>query len=208
LPARLSGTQGYAEEAETLLSGYEGVSFARLHADILKLLPPAPARVLDIGAGSGRDAGAFAERGYQVVAVEPTGELREPGRVLHPSPHIEWIDDGLPDLATLAGLAAAFDVVMLTAVWMHLDAQERQRAMPVVTRLLRSGGVLSLSLRHGPVPAGRRMFEVTAEETVALAEAEGLRILLRAERQDGYFKRPGVSWTRLAFAKEEPPASR
>jgi hypothetical protein len=32
-----------------------------------------------------------------------------------------------------------------------------------------------MSLRHGPVPLGRRMFEVSAEETKALAQPLGLR---------------------------------
>ena len=51
--------------------------------------------------------------------------------------------------------------------------------MPRVAKLLRAEGVLALSLRHGPVPPGRRMFEVTADETIGLAQTEGLRLLLR-----------------------------
>ncbi len=83
--------------------------------------------------------------------------------MLHPSPLIDWRDDGLPDLAGLAGRSGTFDVVMLTAVWMHLDAAERHRAMPRLAALLRAGGgVMALSLRHGPVPPGRRMFDVSA----------------------------------------------
>lgn len=64
---------------------------------------------------------------------------------------------------------------MLTAVWMHLDHKERQVAMPSVASLLASDGTLVLSLRHGPVPNGRRMFEVSAEETILLANQCGLR---------------------------------
>jgi hypothetical protein len=54
---------------------------------------------------------------------------------------------------------------MLTAVWMHLDKQQRQHAMPRVTGLLRSGGVMILTLRHGPVPPGTRMFDVSADNS-------------------------------------------
>jgi SAM-dependent methyltransferase len=34
-------------------------------------LPPAPARVLEVGAGDGELAAALAERGYEVVAIDP-----------------------------------------------------------------------------------------------------------------------------------------
>ena len=59
-PTRLSGTEGYAEEADALVEQYEGIRFADLHGPILHLIPSTPCRVLDIGAGTGRDAAAFA----------------------------------------------------------------------------------------------------------------------------------------------------
>jgi SAM-dependent methyltransferase len=199
LTARVSGTEGYAEEADALVGQYESISFAEAHRHVLHLIPSAPCRVLDIGAGTGRDAAAFAAMGHAVVAVEPTAELRARAAALHPSPRIEWLDDGLPDLARLAGWN--FDVVMLTAVWMHLDEGQRRRAMPRVARLVRGGGVAVFSLRHGPVPPGRRMFDVSAEETAGLAAAAGLGLALRLDDRADTLGRPGVRWTRLAFSK-------
>ena len=198
---RVSGTEGYAEEAEALVKQYESIPFADLHEQVFHLIPTVPARVLDIGAGTGRDAAAFGAMGHRVVAVEPTAELRARAAALHPSPRIEWLDDSLPNLTLLTSRGGSFDVVMLTAVWMHLDKQQRQRAMPRVASLVRKGGVMILSLRHGPVPPGRRMFDVSAEETIQLATAEGLSLALALENQPGFFQRPGVSWTRLAFSK-------
>lgn len=75
--------------------------------------------------------------------------------------------------------AEEFDVVMLTAVWLHFDALQRRQAMPNVLALARNGGVVIISLRHGPVPPGRHMFEVSAEETIA--PAQPLRSPLYAE---------------------------
>ena len=53
---RLSSNQGYEEEAERLLVQYEQLSFEESHQHILDLIPEIPATILDIGAGSGKDA--------------------------------------------------------------------------------------------------------------------------------------------------------
>jgi SAM-dependent methyltransferase len=196
------GTEGYADEADALVRQYESLSFADVYRHVLHLLPQPPAHVLDIGAGTGRDAAGLADLGYRVTAVEPTTTLRLRAQHLHPSPQIEWLDDSLPDLHSLSARGDTFDVVMLTAVWMHLDAAERTRAMPVVAALLRSGGLMALTQRHGPVPAGRRMFEITSAETIALAEAHGLTCIQRLEGGDSHFNRPGVTWDRLTFRRE------
>ena len=198
---RVSGTEGYAEEADALLRQYESIRFEDVHRQVLHLIPAAPCRILDIGAGTGRDAAGFAALGHTVVAVEPTAALRMHAALLHPSSLIEWIDDSLPALSVVSKRGSRFDVVMLTAVWMHLDNAQRRHAMPVVARLVASGGTMMLSLRHGPVPEGRRMFDVSAEETIELAAAQGLGLSLQYDRQVGLLARPGVSWTRLAFTR-------
>jgi hypothetical protein len=122
---------------------------------------------------------------------------------LHSSPRIEWVDDSLPDLLLLRSRKKPFGLAMLTAVWMHLDEDERRRAMPNVRSLLRGGGLLMMSLRHGPVPRGRRMFEVSAQETIELAHIQGLRLVsdMRTESVQQANRDNGVSWTRLAFVE-------
>jgi len=49
-------------------------------------LPPAPARVLEIGAGDGRLARALIDAGYEVTAIDPAAE---PGGVVEPIALIE-----------------------------------------------------------------------------------------------------------------------
>jgi SAM-dependent methyltransferase len=203
MPAQVSGTEGYADEAEELFRRYEGIPAADAHRAVLDLIPVAPSRVLDIGSGTGRDAAWFASMGHRVVAVEPTDEMRLPAMTLHPSPGIEWLDDSLPDLALLRTRGESFDLIMLTAVWMHLDPRQRQRAMPNLSSLLGEGGVMIMKVRHGPVPPGRRMFEIPAEETVALARMHGLHPVLnkRVESSQEANRIAGVDWTSLAFAR-------
>jgi hypothetical protein len=121
--------------------------------------------------------------------------------LLHSSPMIEWLDDSLPDLAVVRARKEQFDLVTLTAVWMHLDQAQRQLAMPNVSALVRHGGIVIMSLRHGPIPPGRRMFEVSAEETIALAQRSNLLCTLNREAEFSS-RQPGVIWTRLAFQKD------
>jgi 2-polyprenyl-3-methyl-5-hydroxy-6-metoxy-1,4-benzoquinol methylase len=198
---QVPGTQGYAEQAAVLVPQYEALSFEAHHAPEMHLLPMSASRVLDIGAGSGADAAWFARQGHTVLAVEPTREFRLAARRLHPSPSIEWLDDALPGLERVLCRNQQFDLIMLSAVWMHLDEAERQQGMPRLASLLGLDGVMMLSLRHGPVPAGRRMFQVPAGQTIELAAAAGLEPVLQVQTpsiQPGN-RAAGVTWTRLAF---------
>jgi SAM-dependent methyltransferase len=195
---RISGTEGYGETAHSLVNRYEGLAFADVHRDILHLFPTTPSRVLDIGAGTGRDAAAFASLGHTVAAVEPTPELRAHGQRLHGEAAIVWIDDSLPDLDKVHARGERFDLVMLTAVWMHLDPGQRERAMGRVAGLLRPGDLMTLLMRHGPVPEGRRMFEISAAETSALAARHGLATIHDSERPP-LLGGSEVWWSRLAF---------
>jgi 2-polyprenyl-3-methyl-5-hydroxy-6-metoxy-1,4-benzoquinol methylase len=198
MTSRVSGTEGYGETATERARQYESIGFADVHGDILHLFPTTPSQVIDIGAGTGRDAAAFAERGHSVTAVEPTPELRAEARRLHARWPITWIDDSLPDLDRVHERGERYDVVMLTAVWMHLDAGQRERAMAHVAPLVRPGGLMALSLRHGPVPAGRRMFEVSAQETCELARRHGLATI-HESKGAAVLGGPAVWWDWLAF---------
>ncbi|MDH6127681.1 class I SAM-dependent methyltransferase [Kitasatospora sp. GP82] len=187
---RPAGAVGYRELAGQLAVQYESVGFEEVHEQVLHLLPVAPVRVLDVGAGTGRDAAALASRGHSVLAVEPTVELR-----VHTGGGIAWLADSLPELSSVEG---EFALIMLTAVWMHLDPSERRRAMARIASLLAPGGRVMMLLRHGPVPQGRRMFAVSGDETAVLAGEFGLAETHRGGRGDRH-ARAEVEWTHLVL---------
>jgi SAM-dependent methyltransferase len=199
--ARIDGTQGYDRDVEAFFERADAIPLADKYAAVLHLLPAAPSRILDIGAGSGKDAADFAALGHTVLAVEPTPVLLAGAIARHAHPSITWLNDGLPDLDAARARGETFDLILLSAVWMHLDEAQRRRAMPNVAALLAEGGVMILSLRHGPVPPGRRMFEVSADETIGLARTEGLSLVLQEERGSiqAANRLAGVTWTILAF---------
>ncbi|MGK4585929.1 class I SAM-dependent methyltransferase [Kitasatospora sp. HPMI-4] len=200
-PTPLASTAGYGEAADTLVEQYESVSFADVHRDVLHLFPSQPSAILDIGAGSGRDAAALAGQGHVVIAAEPTAELRALGQRIHDDRDIEWVDDSLPEMRMLRSRSQRFNLILLTAVWMHLDEMQRALAMESIADMLASEGRVILSLRHGPVPAGRRMFNVSAHETIELARGHGLSVVHHSEREDPHGRR-GVRWTYLGLQQE------
>ncbi|GAA4625789.1 hypothetical protein GCM10023196_031340 [Actinoallomurus vinaceus] len=202
----MASTAGYGEAAEALAEQYESVTFTEVHREVLHLFPSRPSSILDVGAGSGRDAAALAAQGHRVVAAEPTAELRSLGRRIHADQEIGWVDDALPRLPVLSARRQRFDLILLTAVWMHLDEGQRTTAMPRLVGLLNADGQVILSLRHGQAPAGRRMFSVSAEETIDLAQSCGLDVAHLAQREDPH-GRPGVTWTYLGLRLGVRPAA-
>lgn len=194
---------GYSAAAPDLIARYDAIPIREMFAPVEDLLPSAPSRIADIGAGTGRDAAWLASRGHAVTAVEPVAALREAGMALHPEPAIRWLDDRLPELAALAGDEAAFDLILLIGVWQHLDDGQRRIAMPRLASLLAPGGRLILSYRHGPASAGRPVHAGRVEDTIDGAAQTGLALLRRraAESVQAANRAAGVHWTWLVFAR-------
>jgi SAM-dependent methyltransferase len=184
----------YEQNATQLVTQYESLTFEQVHGELLDLLPAPGATILDIGAGSGRDAAWFVSHGYDVVAVEPSDAMRTRARALHPSPRIHWLCDSLPELAQVRRLGLTFDLILLSAVWMHIPPASRARALRKLATMLSPSGRIAISLRLGEPDAARAMHEVTLHEVSALSHQFGLR-LIRATDSADRLGRSGVSWT-------------
>ena len=118
----------YNNQAAELIKKYEGICPQTLNKWLLPYISNDPISVLDIGAGSGRDAAWFSDLGHDVVAVEPSSVMRSEAKRLHPNKSIRWFDDCLPDLNRLNQEGLSFHFILINAVWMHLPEQHRQKA--------------------------------------------------------------------------------
>ncbi len=187
----------YDENAAVVALQYEALDPQELHAWMADLLPGEPSLVVDVGAGTGRDAAWFAAAGHEVVAVEPSSGMRAEGRRLHDAPRVRWLDDSLPSLASTLRLGIAADVVLVGAVWQHVAPADRARAFRKLVTLLASGGFLVMTLRRGPDDS-RGFHETSGDEVERLARDHGLEVVRRLEADDGP-SRPDVRWTNLAL---------
>ena len=195
--------EGYAAAATpSLIARFDSLVSSDVYAPVIDLLPAAPVRVADIGAGTGRDAAWFARQGHRVLAVEPVKELREAGVAIHGSTSIACLDDRLPQL-TRTQMHGLFDLVTICAVWQHLDDPARSAAILSLGKITAHRGILIMSLRHGPGAPERRVFPMSPEDTIGSARQSGFELTRRitADSIQAANQASGVRWTWLAFKK-------
>jgi SAM-dependent methyltransferase len=189
----------YDAQAGALATRYESVTADTVHAALIEFIPHGHDLIaLDVGAGSGRDAAWLATLGYEVVAAEPAAGMRLEGQRRHPDRRIRWLDDRLPDLSGVHRLGLAFDLILLSAVWMHVPPPTRARAFRKLATLLKPGGIILISLRDGPSEPDRPMWPTPPGEVEAFARAHGLAVLRSAAAADR-LGRDDVRWTAMCL---------
>ncbi|MBK7861960.1 MAG: class I SAM-dependent methyltransferase [Archangiaceae bacterium] len=100
-----------------------------------------PGRVLDLGAGEGRNGVWLAQRGYSVLCVDGSDVGLAKARALARERGVS-IDTEVADLATYAIAPAAFTVIVSS--WCHLPAALRAKVHAACVAGLQPGGVLVL----------------------------------------------------------------
>jgi SAM-dependent methyltransferase len=124
----------YAGNAEALSIRYENIAFEVVHSDLLPLIAGRTGSALDVGAGSGRDAAWLFRNGWDVTAVEPSRALLAQARRIHSATSVRWVCDKLPALSTIISTPTThFDLILLSAVWMHVDPNEAPAAVETIT---------------------------------------------------------------------------
>lgn len=131
----------YNETAQAFVRGTIDADLSALHQRFLARLPE-HGHILDLGCGSGRDAKAFLDAGYQVTALDGSAACCKLAEVYIGQPVLCQTFDQLD-------FDAAFDGVWACASLLHLPYVELTDIFEKIARALRPGGYLYASFKYG-----------------------------------------------------------
>jgi SAM-dependent methyltransferase len=137
LPTEVMDYYRRGGERRRLLAGQGRLEYLRTLDVLTRVLPPAPASVLDVGGATGIYAEPLAVAGYRVNVVDPVPDhvSEAAGRA--------GVTAELGDARELPAPDASVDAVLLLGPLYHLtNRSDRVRAWQEAARVLRPGGVV------------------------------------------------------------------
>jgi len=182
-------------------------NYDRVKGGIAELLPLAFSpgiRVLDVGAGSGRDIRTLLDMGVDAYGVEPSDRLRACALERHPM-LVGRLERGeLPKLGKPFG--SQFDGILCSAVLMHLPREEVFDAAVALRDALKDDGRLLISIpadrpdidEHHRDRRGRLFTPLNEEYLGLLFERLGFQQVGKWHSSDAT-GRKGHSWCTLLF---------
>lgn len=170
-------------------------------------------RVLDVGAGSGRDVNILLEMGCEAYGIEPCDELREVAVQKRPQLENRICSGQLPQLGQ--PFEGGFDGVLCSAVLMHLTKAEMLDTAISLRDVLSENGKLLISVpieRDGldeehRDAQGRLFTPLSPDYLQLLFERVGFNLLEKWITNDG-LGRKGYSWYVLLFQLKHSKGSR
>ncbi|MFH2063136.1 MAG: class I SAM-dependent methyltransferase [bacterium] len=154
--------------------------------------------VLEIGCGNGREAEALLPLVGSYVGIDISSRLLEIARQRVPEGRFELAD------VTEYEFPADLDIIFAFASLLHLDREQMAEVLQKVSSSLKSGGVIHLSLQHGPYRRqekddgfGRRVFyfyDLPSLEELMPQSLETVWSKVQTKREKG--------WLEIVFRKK------
>lgn len=165
---------------------------------------PVRAKILDIGAGSGRDMQCLLDRGYDVYGIEPSPKLRQLAINKYPALEGRLYDGSIPELDD--SFSEQFDGALCSAVLMHIPKELLFDTAYSIKRVLKHRGNLLISIPgQGPNTDsnhrdehGRLFNDYNPEYLQLLFERIGFQLTGKWETADSLGRRERT-WVTLLF---------
>ena len=194
----------YNENADDIFSRYESVSGGI--SDYFQESFPKPAKILDIGCGSGRDLITLLNMGHDAYGIEPSDNLRSLAIENHPELRGRITSGSLPDPGT--PYDGNFEGIVCSAVLMHLPKEQIFDTAYSINRLLKHKGRVLISIplqRHGLDESrrdekGRLFSDLSADHLELIFARIGFTPIQRWENIDS-LGREGFSWVTILLEK-------
>ncbi len=133
---------GY-ERSRLFVGNQPRLEYIRTFELLTRLLPDPPARVLDVGGGTGVYAVPLVERGYEVRVVEPVQAHVDEVRLRARELNLIGLSAVVGDARALSDVEGRYDAVLLLGPLYHLvDKTDRVRALGEAVRVARPGAVV------------------------------------------------------------------
>lgn len=191
----------YEKNSHDLIERYDSADMSELHQLLAKRIRP-NSKIIDIGFGSGRDLAYLQSNGHDIYGIDPVKAfvIQAQHRFTDISEHFRvasFLSSDIP-----SNWFNSFDVVISIAVWMHLKAHERSKAIQTIKALVKPNGivVLSFSLGGRDSDDGRHFEPLELQEVNKEFNDAGFSVIESVCTQDS-LGRDSVQWATVVLKR-------
>ena len=188
----------YDEQAASFVQGTVNVEFSAFQNAFASKVKKG-GRILDLGCGSGRDAKAFIDQGFEVIAIDGSSELckiatKNIGQNVICATFQEYVPDQM------------LDGIWACASLLHLEEADIKSVMQKLTKKLNEGGCFYVSFKYGTFTGERngRFFTDMTEESLQklLKEIPELKVQEQFISEDVRPGRSAEKWLNAFLVKK------
>ncbi len=193
--------QFYENHFHDLIARYDSADMSELHQLLANQITP-NSKIVDIGFGSGRDLAFLRSNGYDIYGIDPVEafviqaqqrftDIREHFRIgsfLSSDIPSDWLN--------------SFDTVISIAVWMHIKAHERLKAIETIKALVKPNGIVILSFSLGGRDSddGRHFEPLELQEVIDEFNDAGFSVIELVSTQDS-LGRDSIEWATVVLKR-------
>jgi SAM-dependent methyltransferase len=193
--------QFYEKNSHALIERYDSADMSALHQLLTKHIPH-NSKVIDIGFGSGRDLAFLQWQGHDVYGIDPVEAFVIQAQHRFTDIHEHFKVGSFLSADVPSHWLNSFEAVISIAVWMHLKANERPKAIETIKALAKVDGivVLSFSLGGRDSDDGRHFEPLELQEVIREFSDAGFTVI-ESVCTDDSLGRDSIQWATVVLKR-------